>query len=85
MVEHECSPREIDPCKNHCTSNSETCKPGPDTLLSTNVHTNSLLLTCSPGMVTNKGPGDAEEMGTSTVTDETPEEKCTCYTDLPTK
>lgn len=84
-VESVRTPRKDLPKDDHWTSNGETCKSGPNTLLPANVHTSSSLITCTPGMVTNHGPGDAEEIGTSTVADETSEEKWTCYTELPAK
>lgn len=82
--EPDVSPRKDLPKEDHKTPNRETCKVGHNTFLPANVHTSSSFITCTPGIVTNHGPGDAEEMGTSTVADETPVEKCTCYTELPT-
>ncbi len=76
-MEESCnSPAEENPKEDHCTSNREACKPGHNTFLPANVHTGPLFITCTPGIVTNDEPGDAEEMGTSTVADETCEEKC---------
>ncbi len=68
--------------EDHVTSNCEACESDCNTLLPANVHTNSLDMTTAPGIVTNDEPGDAEEIGTPAIANDTHFEKCECYTNL---